>query len=93
MTKLIMTGCTVELTLPDMSVVDVTGPTDAPRVKLHGDAYVEDAVVRHGDRVIRIPRLLLTKLVGQMPVLDECSGHVILFTTEDVPQPDAAVEG
>jgi hypothetical protein len=92
--KIVLTNCTVELTLPDLEVVsrDIqrAGPS---RITLTTREYVHDAVVRCGDKTMKIARLFVREVHGWMlPVLNE-SGQVVLFTTEENVRPDATVGG
>lgn len=92
--KLVLTNCTVEFTLPDLEVVsrDIqhAGPS---RITLEAREYVHDAIVRCGDKTLKIARLFVREVSAWMlPVLNE-AGEVVLFTTEENVRPDATVGG
>ncbi len=90
---LVLSNCTLEMTLPPLEVAAYSPPS---RIRLQGSAYIEDAVIRWGNQTVRIAKLLVTELAGEMlPVYDEQSNTVRLFAVESetLPEPDSVIEG
>ncbi len=89
---LVLSNCTLEMTLPPLEATAYS----PPRIRVHGRAYIEDVVIRCGNQTIRVAKLLVTELAGEMlPVYDEKNNAVVLFAVdgETLPEPDSVVEG
>ncbi len=82
-------NCTVEITLPTLELTECY-PSTKLAIKIRATEHVEGLVVRYGDKTMRINKLLLHLIAGQMlPTIDE-HGIVTLFTIDPDPQPDVA---
>ena len=91
--SVILTNCTVEITLPNE--LDVLGMDVGKRshVKLMASEYIDDVVIRSptlDGKTLTIKRLLLKMLRGDiLPVMED--DRVVLFTVTDEVEPQHAV--
>ncbi len=92
--SLVLTNCTVEITLPDeLDVLGITGGKPA-HIKLMADKYVDNVVVRSptlNGSTLTIKRLFLKMMRGDvLPVLE--GDKVVMFTVTNEVEPQVTVE-
>ncbi len=87
----VLHNCTVEMTMPDVDIdsMDI-GRGSVAKIALFAREYVQDVLVHHGHKIIKIKRLFLDQIRAKMlPVTD--GEQAVWFTVEDEVKPDVEV--